>query len=330
MDSATFFPTARLSTTATQVGPAPLMVHPYAPDSLAARLTDANPGMRGPLAGSTTASEPSASPKPLASPSRMDATSAPPADALCTMAEKGTCLGSAALIFLVGASNAGWFAAYASAHEHEVSQDGRCDVVGVVSAHHGFGGQSRGHELFLAQWTSEERVDGPHGCRCAGCAGSESASQRHPFLQEQGHAGFHRRHGFQGFHGGHSDAVVFRQQAQPSFVSMDAFDDHRAWPSHQRTRAHVIALSFHRHAEEVETRSEVGDGGGREHRHAFRLRRDGLQLQLCVAMAAKPRATYGWSGQSSKCGTWKLGSFHGCTKNPLLVPLPALRTPLPL
>ena len=56
MASATRAPTPGSETTATAVGPAPLMVQPYAPAALAASLTAASPGMRGARTGSMTQS----------------------------------------------------------------------------------------------------------------------------------------------------------------------------------------------------------------------------------------------------------------------------------
>jgi hypothetical protein len=72
--SPTFSPVARFATTATIVGPAPLIVQPNAPAAPAAALTAANPGISGPRAPSTTVSSPNALPRRATSPRRMPAT----------------------------------------------------------------------------------------------------------------------------------------------------------------------------------------------------------------------------------------------------------------
>ncbi len=51
------FPCSSLFVMATAVGPAPLMVHPYAPAFLAAAVTAPIPGIRGALCGSTIVSD---------------------------------------------------------------------------------------------------------------------------------------------------------------------------------------------------------------------------------------------------------------------------------
>ncbi|KAG5624680.1 hypothetical protein H5410_009898 [Solanum commersonii] len=70
-------PVSSLSVTATAVGPAPLMVQPKAPASIAAFFTPSIPGISGVLLGSTILSEDSALPKPDTFPSSTDATNAP-------------------------------------------------------------------------------------------------------------------------------------------------------------------------------------------------------------------------------------------------------------
>ncbi|KAJ6986215.1 hypothetical protein NC653_023955 [Populus alba x Populus x berolinensis] len=70
-------PLSSLSTTATAVGPAPLIVHPKAPASRAAFLTPSIPGIKGALLGSTILSLDNAFPSPTKSPFNTEATKAP-------------------------------------------------------------------------------------------------------------------------------------------------------------------------------------------------------------------------------------------------------------
>mmetsp|Transcript_6332 Transcript_6332/g.13997 ORF Transcript_6332/g.13997 Transcript_6332/m.13997 type:complete len:221 (+) Transcript_6332:467-1129(+) len=107
MASITLRPVSGLSTMATAVGPAPLMVQPNAPAALAASLTAIMPGMRGPRTGSMMTSESRDCPMSLMSPVKIPVTSDPPWQQLLIMLFMGTSLGSTARISAVGASNTG-------------------------------------------------------------------------------------------------------------------------------------------------------------------------------------------------------------------------------
>ena len=63
--------------------------------------------------------------------------------------------------------------------QHEASQEGRCDVIGMVAADSSLRGQPRDDQLFFGQLAAKEGVDSP--CP-SGCTGSTAA---HPAAQWQ-------------------------------------------------------------------------------------------------------------------------------------------------